>query len=76
MIVTDRYNQSRRDLSIDMECEVCAAKFTYDSAYDDQNFWDNVIPDWKCEFCGLATNDLDNPIKQHIHTRYPEGFQV
>jgi transposase-like protein len=56
-----------------MECENCGAKETYENAYDDRNFWDNVIPDWKCKKCGKSTNNLDIRIKQHIKTRYPEG---
>lgn len=58
MKVTERYNQHRRDLSIDMECEGCGAKDTDKSAYDDRNFWDNVVPDFKCSNCGESTNSL------------------
>ena len=58
MKVTRRYNQMRRDLSIDMECESCGAKNTYGSAYDDRNFWDNVVPAFKCPKCGKSSNDL------------------
>lgn len=58
MKVIKRYNQFRRDLSIDMECEDCGQKETYTHAYDDRNFWDNVIPNWKCKSCGKSTKDL------------------
>lgn len=75
MIVTKRYNQFRRDLSIDMECEGCGATKSYHSAYDDRNFWDNVVPQFKCPSCDKSTIDLGKPI-QSQHTVYPEGFQI
>ena len=75
MKVVKRYNQNRRDLSIDMECEDCGAKDTYNSAYDDRNFWDNVVPDFKCEVCGKSSNDLGVEI-EGIETKYPEGMQI
>lgn len=75
MKVTKRYNQFRRDLSIDMECEGCKATATYDSAYDDRNFWDNVVPNFKCEKCEKSTKDLGLET-EIIPTKYPEGFQI
>lgn len=75
MKVTRRYNQYRRDLHIDMKCEGCGAKDTDKSAYDDSNYWVNVVPDFKCKECGKSSNDLG--IKpESIGTKYPEGFQV
>ena len=58
MKVIKRYNQHRRDLTIDMECEGCGNKDTYGGAYDDRNFWDNVVPSFKCKECEKSTNDL------------------
>ena len=75
MIVLRRYNQHRRDLDIDMECESCGQQETYNSAYDDRNFWDNVIPNRECKNCGKSSNDLGTD-RQSIATKYPEGFQV
>lgn len=75
MKVIKRYNQFRRDLSIDMECEGCGEKQTYNSAYDDRNFWDNVVPSFECRKCGKSSNDLGTE-KEHISTKYPEGFQI
>lgn len=74
MKVLDVYNQMRRDCWVDMECESCGEKETYKSGYDDRNFWDNVIPAWKCKKCGKSSNDLGTE-KQIISTRYPEGEQ-
>ena len=75
MKVTKRYNQYRRDLTIDMECEVCNATDTYDSAYDDANFWVNVVPNFKCPKCGKSSKDIGVE-PEDTHTMYPEGFQV
>lgn len=75
MKVTKRYNQRRRDLSIDMECENCGEKASYGSAYDDTNFWVNVVPNFECKKCGKSTNDLGLK-PEDTHTRYPEGMQL
>jgi len=75
MKVIRRYNQMRRDLHIDMECESCGTKDTYGNAYDDQNFWVNVVPDFKCPECGKSTKDLGLE-PTNTSTRYPEGMQV
>jgi hypothetical protein len=75
MRVTRRYNQLRRDLDIDMECEGCGATDSYSSAYDDRNFWDNVVPEFKCPNCGKSTKDL-NLEPEIMPTKYPEGLQL
>lgn len=75
MKVIKRYNQHRRDLCIDMACEDCGTKNTDDSAYDDANFWVNIVPNFKCPKCGKSSNDL-NVKPEDTHTRYPEGLQL
>lgn len=75
MKVTKRYNQHRRDLSIDMKCEGCGATSSYGSAYDDANFWVNVVPGFKCSGCGMSSKDLGTK-PEDTHTMYPEGYQV
>lgn len=74
MKVTKRYNQHRRDLTIDMECESCKATDTYGNAYDDTNFWVNVVPDFKCPKCGKSSNDLGLK-PEDTHTKY-EAWEV
>ena len=69
MKVIKRHNQSRRDLTIDVECEGCGHKETIGSAYDDRNYWDNVVPNFKCEKCGKSSKDLGAEI-QPIQTKY------
>jgi len=69
MKVIKRYNQYRRDLTIDVECEGCGSKSTIEDAYDDDNYWRNVVPNFKCKSCEKSTNDLG--IKDFdTHTRY------
>ncbi len=75
MKVIRQYNQLRRDLSIDMKCEGCGADDTYTGAYDDRNFWDNVVPKFKCPNCGKSTKDLGLEVER-IPTKYPEGMQL
>jgi hypothetical protein len=75
MKVTKRYDQHRRDLSIDMVCEGCGATDSYAGAYDDHNFWVNVVPNFDCKVCGESTISLNLTVED-THTRYPEGFQI
>lgn len=75
MQVVKRYNQNRRDLTIDMECEGCGNTETDHSAYDDSNFWENVIPDKHCSSCGKSSNDMGNA-PTSIHTKYPAGMEI
>ena len=71
MKVVRRYNQFRRDLSIDMECESCGAKDINASAYDDHNFWTNVVPMWNCKQCGKSSNDI-GAVPDNVSTRYAQ----
>ena len=63
------FDQHRRDCSIDIECEWCGNKQTYTSAYDDRNYWDNVVPSFKCSECWESTKTLWKDI-EHTNTRY------
>lgn len=75
MKVIKKYDQFRRDCKCDMECESCGNKQTYNSAYDDRNFWDNVVPSFKCKKCGKSTNDLGLK-PEIISTKYSDYEQV
>jgi hypothetical protein len=75
MKVIRKYDQFRRDCKCDMECESCGEKQTYNSAYDDRNFWDNVVPSFKCKKCGKSTNDLGLK-PEPIGTKYSDYEQV
>ena len=75
MKVIKKYNQFRRDCYADLECEGCGNKVTVKSAYDDRNYWDNVVPNMKCEKCGESTVSLGlNPV--FVHTKYSPGTVV
>ena len=75
MQVIKKYDQYRRDLYIDIKCEDCGATQIKVEAYDDSNFWANVVPKFKCEECGKSSNDLGIAPKD-TSTKYPEGFQI
>jgi len=75
MKVTKRYNQSRRDLSIDLECEGCGATVINRYAYDDHNFWDNVIPGLPCKKCKQSSVGMGSDLKT-IPTKYSDDEVV
>lgn len=75
MKVIRKYDQHRRDLRIDMECENCGTTDTYKRAYDDYNFWSNIVPKFKCNNCGVSSNDLGIRVTD-VSTKYPEGYQI
>jgi len=75
MKVIREYNQHRRDLIIDMKCESCGKEENHRYAYDDRNFWDNVVPNFKCPTCDKSSNDL-NINHEKIETKYPEYLQI
>ena len=75
MKVTRKFNQSRRDCSIDLICENCSHEETLAGAYDDDNYWINVVPNFKCKNCGKSTNDLGlKPEK--IETKYNQSKDI
>ena len=75
MKVVKRYNQNRRDLTIDIECEFCGNGVTGKSAYDDRNFWANVVPVWECKKCGKSTKSEGGTVGD-VSTMYPDGLQL
>jgi len=75
MKVISKYNQMRRDCNVDLECEDCGELRTITNAYDDRNYWDNVIPSYKCKKCGKSTNDLGLK-PEFTQTRYGDYENV
>lgn len=50
-------SQHRRDFRAIYECEHC--EYEYESSgYDDTNFHQNIIPNFKCPFCGKKASNL------------------
>ena len=76
MKLIQKKNQFRRDCDIDTECENCGHKEEIRGAYDDRNYWDNVLPSFRCKQCGKSTKDINPEIQQNILTKYPEGMQI
>lgn len=75
MKVIKRYNQYRRDLNIDTQCEACGTPNTIKNAYDDSDYWNKWQPQQKCPGCGESTESLG--LKPHdTKTKYSEGMQV
>ncbi len=56
MKITKQYNWNRRDFTYDARCEHCEAISTNNSGYDDNNYYQNVVPDIKCKNCGESSN--------------------
>ena len=75
MKVLKIYNQHRRDCWIDLECEKCGYKETYKGAYDDRNYWDNVVPSFECEKCKESSNSL-GITNEKIKTKYHSTQKV
>jgi len=74
MKVIRKYNQFRRDCWCDLECEGCGEKETGKSAYDDRNFWDNVVPSFKCGKCKKSSMDMG--IKPEVITTKYASYEV
>lgn len=56
MKIIKTYNWSRRDFSYDAKCEHCGNEEKHGGGYDDDNYYNNVIPSIKCGKCGESTN--------------------
>jgi hypothetical protein len=68
-------SQHRRDFIAKIICENCGYEELLTTGYDDRNYHDNVIPQMKCNACGLSRHELG--IKgQYFQTQYPQGVTV
>lgn len=65
------YDYNRRDCTIDIKCEFCGNKEIGLTAYDDRNFWDNVISNFVCKACNKKGDG-----KQKIFPRYQDDVIV
>ena len=68
-------DQNRRDFWADFECESCGHVESNMRGYDDRNFHDNVIPNFKCKECGKSRNDL-NITQNPTPTRYSDWENI
>lgn len=71
MKIKEIISQTRRDFKCIYQCEHCGFEYK-SSGYDDANFHQNVIPNFKCEKCGKKAGTNYRPLR----TKYPEGQQV
>jgi len=67
MKITKTYNWNRRDFCFDATCEHCSNVKKDLSGYDDSNYYDNVVPNMKCDKCGESTKS--KPIEGILETR-------
>lgn len=74
MKIVKMVSQHRRDFRAIYECENCGHKEER-GGYDDRNFHDNVIPNFKCSKCGKSRKDLGIECKP-TPTKYAEWQQV
>lgn len=74
MKLTRKYNQIRRDCYCETECENCGYKEIDTGAYDDDNFWQNVIPNRKCKECDKSTFEM-GIAPEKITTKYNQ-FEI
>ncbi len=56
MKIIKTYNWNRRDFYYDAKCEHCGNVTTKNSGYDDDNYYNNVVPEKKCTSCTESTN--------------------
>jgi hypothetical protein len=57
MKITKTFNWNRMDFSYDTKCEHCGNIVkNIGCGYDDNNFYNNVIPNQVCKKCGESTN--------------------
>jgi C4-type Zn-finger protein len=65
-------SQSRRDFWADYECEHCGHIEHDKSGYDDAHFHNEVIPEMKCEKCGMKSDKDYRPLQ----TKYPASYII
>lgn len=75
MRITKTYNWMRRDFCATMQCESCGHTQENTSCYDDRNYYDNIIPDIKCDKCGKSTIEI-GASPQLVATKYPSTLEI
>jgi hypothetical protein len=55
MKLIKKISQHRRDFTGLLECEFCKKQEHLSSGYDDSNYYNNVIPNFKCKSCNKST---------------------
>ncbi len=68
MKIKEKLSQYRRDFTVIMKCEFCGDEHKLTSGYDDENYYENVIPDMKCSKCKKSTNSEGGTIDKIVPT--------
>jgi hypothetical protein len=70
MKITRTFDWCRRDFSFDAKCENpdCGEQISSRGGYDDDNYYNNVIPNLKCKKCGKSSVEMGTFEKEP--TRY------
>ena len=77
MKLIENINQNRRDFKGKYQCEFCD-NIEIDenmNSYDDDNYYENVIPNRKCNKCQKSTISENGNIDR-VATKYPQHFIV
>ncbi len=74
MKIKKTYNWNRRDFCFDTTCEHCGSEEKNHSGYDDTNYYNNVVPDMKCQKCGESSNSKGtSEIRTVVVPKYNEN---
>ena len=80
MKITKTYNWNRRDFCYDAKCEHCGHEVKNNhGGYDDDNYYNNVIPNWKCPKCGENSNskeDINDIPRTKIIPKYDPNIVI
>ena len=66
MKITKTYNWNRRDFTYDATCEHCGNIAKNKSGYDDSNYYNNVMPQVKCDKCGESSESKETDAPKTI----------
>ena len=72
MQITKRYAWNRRDFLFDATCEQCGHVSSNIDGYDDEYYYNNVMPDMKCGKCGESSNSkTTDALQTRVTPKYP-----
>lgn len=74
MKLINSYDWNRRDFWYDAKCESCGTVMKKISGYDDDNYYNNVIPDIPCPRCGATSNSLGK--KVYVKPKYDANLVI
>lgn len=77
MKITNTYDWLRRDFNYDAKCEHCGHEKKKISGYDDSFYYNNVVPDTKCDNCGESSNSKQTHApKTVVVPKYDENVTI